>query len=96
MYAEMTARTGGFRGERGADTPTGNYKILYESLREGLEDGGEIAEALVGLGLDKTAAAEIGRGLTSGAISQSERDTQIDDDDDLIKPLFQREQWDNQ
>ena len=94
MWCEMTARTSGVRSGRSSNTPVGGFRDLYENLRDGLENGGEIEEALLGLGLAKISTREIGRGLTSGGIDEDERDDQLDDDT-LIRVFFDREMWDN-
>jgi len=94
MQCELTQRTVGFRGDRGADTHIGAWRLIYNELRDGLKEGNETVNALQALGLQRTTTGEFGKGLTAGGIVSSERDTYADDST-MVPWTFTREMWDN-
>jgi len=93
MLIEMTQRTS-LHGERGAGTPAGGFKELYEDLRDGLKGSGEMVDTLSALGIGRVSAGQLGRGLTAGSIIEDERDDYLDDED-LVHWTFQRDMWNN-
>ena len=81
---EMTQNTTGFTNQSDR-TKAGAFNLLCETLREDLETGGNIADAL--LNLEDGISASGADGLTAGMIDVDDRDDR-DDDDTLIQPLF--------
>lgn len=94
FWCEMTQTTAAFREARGAGTRTGAFYRLYTSLRDGLQEGEEMVDTFVSLGLGRTTLGALGKGLTSGGIEDDDRDD-WEDDDTLVRPKFTTGMWDN-
>ena len=89
LECEMTQNTAGFTNQS-ERTRAGAFKIMCDTLKNDLAEGGPISDALRDEQDDISAGG--GDGLTAGMIEDSDRDER-DEDTSLIQPIFKNDMW---